>query len=199
MGGFVRAYHPPGGSNKPEHFRWKKSIGRLPGGRDLDKTVFMRLIIRIGIFLALIALGWSGWWVFGRTPLDQVLAAQAKFIAAVEDRDFDEVKSMLTDDYADDYGHNRDSAVEDVEQALGGFITLTITQEIVKTQVVPDLAMVKAKMRMEGKGLSAINGLVVAHVNQIQEPWDFHWHKKGRWPWDWKIVQIHNNELHIPQ
>jgi hypothetical protein len=40
---------------------------------------------------------------------------------------------------------------------------------------------------------------VISQVNSIEQPWFFHWHKKGRWPWDWKVVQIHNDGLHVPQ
>jgi hypothetical protein len=42
----------------------------------------------------------------------------AAFLTALEERDWGNVKSMLTDDYLDDYGHDRDSAVEDAKQAL---------------------------------------------------------------------------------
>ena len=153
-------------------------------------------LIIVGLLLALLA--WFGWWAFGRSPRDQVLARQAAFIAAVEDRDWDEVKSMLTDDYADDYGHDRESAVDDASTALGGFIMLTVKTELLQVQATPNLAMVKLKIQMEGKGLG-ISEVVAAQVNNLTTPWFFHWHKKGRWPWDWKIVQIHNDELRMPQ
>lgn len=158
----------------------------------------MRALLYILAGLLLVIACWFGWWALGRSPEQQVLARQTAFLAAVEDRDWDEVKSMLTDDYMDDYGHDRDSAVEDASQVLGGFIMLTVKSEVVFKQVVPDLAMLKVKIQMEGKGLG-ISDVVAAHVNNMTQPWFFHWHKKGRWPWDWKIVQIHNDELRVPQ
>lgn len=158
----------------------------------------MRALLYILAGLLLVIACWFGWWALGRSPEQQVLARQTAFLAAVEDRDWDEVKSMLTDDYMDDYGHDRDSAVEDASQVLGGFIMLTVKSEVVFKQVVPDLAMLKVKIQMEGKGLG-ISDVVAAQVNNMTQPWFFHWHKKGRWPWDWKIVQIHNDELRVPQ
>ena len=104
---------------------------------------------------------------------------------------------MLTDDYMDDYGHDRESAVEDASQVLGGFIVLTVKSEVVFKQVVPDLAMLKVKIQMEGKGLG-LSEVVMGQVNNMTLPWFFHWHKKGPWPWDWKIVQIHHDELRVP-
>jgi hypothetical protein len=157
----------------------------------------MRPLYLIIIAVVLILLAWFGWWSFGRTPEQQVLARQMAFIAALEDRDWSEVKGMLTDDYMDDYGHDRNSAVDDAQTALGSFLTLTVKPEVVFKQILPDLAMLKVKIQMEGKGLGA-SDYVVGYVNNLTQPWFFHWHKKGRWPWDWKIVQIHNDELRIP-
>lgn len=157
-----------------------------------------RIVLALVGIVTLGLLGWMSHWVWGRAPEAQILAAQADFLSAVESRDWAEVKAFLTDDYADDFGHDRDSAVEDAEQFLGSFIFLTVTPEIVQVQAVKDVGMdvgmVRAKIRMEGNGLGASN-LVVARVNDMQSPWFFHWHKKGPWPWDWKIVQIHNDEL----
>jgi len=157
-----------------------------------------RIYILIGSAALLIFLGWFGWWAFGRTPEEQIRARQTAFLLAVEERDWGDVKAMLTDDYKDDYGQDRDSAVENARQVLGGFFSLTIKPEIVQLQAVPDVAMVKMKIRAEGKG-AGFSDMVLSQVNSIQEPWFFHWHKKGRWPWDWRIVQIHNDGLHIPQ
>ena len=154
--------------------------------------------ILIFVVLLLIGLGWFGWWAFGRSPQDQLMARQAAFLLAIEERDWDDVKAMLTDDYMDDYGHDRDSAVEDARQVLGGFLALTIKPQIVQMQAVPDLGIVKIKLRIEGKGLG-FSDAVISQVNSIEQPWFLHWHKKGRWPWDWKVVQIHNDGLHVPQ
>ncbi len=158
----------------------------------------LRSFLVIGGVILLISLSWFGWWTLGRSPEEQLRDRQKAFLLALEERDWSEVKGMLTDDYADDFGHDRDSAVEDARQALGSFLSLTIKPEIVLIQVLPDLAMVKMKIRVEGKGLG-VSDVVVAQVNSIEEPWFFHWHKKGRWPWDWRIVQIHNDGLHVPQ
>lgn len=160
----------------------------------------MRRIHLVLLFVVtlLIGLGWFGWWAFGRSPQDQLMARQTAFLLAVEERDWDDVKAMLTDDYMDDYGHDRDTAVEDARQVLGGFLALTIKPQIVQMQAVPDLGMVKIKLRIEGKGLG-FSDAVISQVNSIEQPWFFHWHKKGRWPWDWKVVQIHNDGLHVPQ
>jgi hypothetical protein len=157
----------------------------------------MRRILFILIpAVLLLSLGRFGWWAFARTPEEQLRSRQQAFLEAVESRDWDEVRAMLTDDYMDDYGHDRDSAVEAARQALSAFFSLTVKPQVVQLQALPDLAMMKMQIRIEGRG-AGFSEAVISQVNSIEDPWFFHWQKKGRWPWDWRIVQIHNDGLHI--
>ncbi len=151
------------------------------------------ILLATGIVL-LCSGGGAWWWLFSRSPQEQVLARQSAFLTAVEERDWEKVRSMLTDDYMDDYGHDRDSAVEDASLVLRSFFQLSLSPQLIKVQAVPDLGMVVMKIRMEGRG-AGLSESIEAQVNGLQEPWFFHWHKKGRWPWDWRIVQIHNDGL----
>jgi hypothetical protein len=159
-----------------------------------------RILLGVLIAAVLIGGGWFTWWCFGRSPSDQVMAAQVKFLHCIEKRDFDGMQAMLTDDYSDDYGHDRDSVIDSAKQVLAGFYTLTLKTEVIKLQAVPPsgvggaLGMVQMKIKAEGNG-AGFSQIVLARANQITEPWFFHWHKKGRWPWDWKLVQIHNNQV----
>lgn len=151
----------------------------------------------VWLLLALLLLGgagWFTWWSFGRSPQAQVTAAQRKFLHAIEKRDWDRVKAMLSDDYADDYGFNRDTAVATAQKLLGGFYSLTLRAEPVKLQAVPDLGMMVMRIQLEGTG-AGLSQLVASRVNRVGEPWFFHWHKKGRWPWSWKVVQVHNDDV----
>ena len=149
----------------------------------------------LGLLVALVLwLGWTAVGVFGRSFEEQVLDAQEKLIRAVERRDWEAVKGMLTMDYMDEAGHDRESAVEDGRQALAHFFSLTITHEVTKVQAVKDVGMVQCRIKLEGKG-AGYSEVVMSTVNGMREPWVFHWHKKGRWPWDGKAVQVHHDEL----
>lgn len=157
------------------------------------------MLTRRNLISGLVAAGvlWLGWTlagVFGRSYERQVLDAQEKLIRAVERRDWEVVKGMLTPDYMDEAGHDRESAVEDGRQALAHFFSLTIRHEVTKAQAVKDLGMVHCRIKLEGKG-AGYSEVVMSTVNGMKEPWVFHWHKKGRWPWDWKAVQVHHDEL----
>lgn len=155
----------------------------------------MRRFRYLFLVLALAVMAYAGWWVFGRSLNQQILAAQAKFIEAVEDRDWKEVQSMLTDDYMDEAGHDRNTVMEDADRIFGSFITLTLHTEVVDLRAAMNQGTLKMNIKLEGQGLG-LSQVVVARANEMQGPWLFHWHHKGRWPWDWKIVQIHHNALY---
>lgn len=146
---------------------------------------------------ALIAVAWLGWWLFGTPAEKQMLAAQDKFFAAVEDRDWKEVQSMLAASYTDAFGHTRENAVGDAQQALGHFLSLTLQTSVMHSQAQDRTGESAVTIHMEGNGLG-FSQMVLSHVNSMKEPWHFQWQKEGPWPWSWKILRIHHNELSIP-
>ena len=54
--------------------------------------------------------------------------------------------------------------------------------------------MVTTMIRLEGNGVG-YSQMIAGHVNQFTEPWVFHWSNPGRWPWDWQVNMIHNDQL----
>lgn len=153
-----------------------------------------RLIIRSLLTLVLIAALWFAWWVFGRSPEAQVRAAQAKLIQAVEERDWDEVQEFLAENYTDAYSHTRESAIQDAKKYLGGFFTLTLKTDQATVRAAKRQGMVSMMIRLEGNG-AGYSQLVLGHVNQLTEPWIFHWNNPGPWPWDWQVNLIHNDQV----
>lgn len=155
----------------------------------------MRRVFLFSLVFALMAMVYAGWWVFGRSMNQEILSAQSKFIAAIEDRDWTEAQSMLTDDYMDEAGHDRNTVIDDAKRIFDGFLTLTIKTEVIDLRSAVNQATLKANVKLKGYG-GGLSQLVVTQANSMQGPWLFHWHKKGRWPWDWKIVQIHHNAVY---
>ena len=154
----------------------------------------LRLIIRSILALVLIVGLWFAWWVFGRSPEAQVRAAQAKLIEAVEERDWDDVKELLADNYTDAYSHTRESAIQDGKKYLSGFYTLTVKTDQTAVRAAKGQGMVSMMIRLEGNG-AGYSQMVLGHVNQLTEPWVFHWSNPGRWPWNWQVNMIHNDQL----
>lgn len=153
-----------------------------------------KIILRTFLVLVLIEGLWLAWWVFGRSPEAQVRAAQANLIQAVEERDWKALERLMAANYTDAYGHNRDSAIEDGRKYLSGFFTLSLKTDKITIQAAKGQGMVTTMIRLEGNGVG-YSQAILGHVNQMTEPWIFHWSNPGRWPWEWQVNLIHNDQL----
>lgn len=153
------------------------------------KNWFLALLVMLALWL-----GWKTVVLFARSQERQVLDAQEKLIRAVERRDWEAVKAMLTRDYSDEAGYDRETAVDDGRQALAHFFTLTIAQQVVENRTVDGRAELRAMLRLDGNG-AGFSQTVVSTVNGMTTPWVFHWRKEGAWPWSWRVSCIHHEEL----
>lgn len=150
-------------------------------------------VILLGFLLAALML-WLVWILFVQAPSAQLEKAQAELIAAVESRDWDEVKEWLAADYADESGFDREQAARAGAEALRGFISLTVEAETVSLTAGPEEGTVSQRIRIDGNG-AGFSESVKSAVNGLDEPWVFEWRKRGRWPWDWRVIRIGNEEL----
>lgn len=153
-----------------------------------------RIILRCLLVLSLIEGVYLAWWIFGRSAEAQVRAAQANLIEAVEDRDWKGLEKLLAPDYTDAYGHNRDSAIQDGRKYLSGFFTLVVKTDKTTIRAAKGQGMVTTMIQLQGNGVG-YSQAILGHVNQFTEPWIFHWSNPGRWPWEWRVNMIHNDQL----
>jgi hypothetical protein len=106
-------------------------------------------------------------------PERQLLLHQAHLRSAVERHDWAKIRIMVDPDYADRWGHTRDTGIEEARQALG-----TVTE----------------RWKIDGTG-TEFAPMVQERVNALQTPFVFTW-KHGSWkPWDWTLVRVDNAEL----
>jgi hypothetical protein len=156
----------------------------------MDRRRILRLIFQVVLFVATL----NGAFYFLRSPETQVRAAQMDFSKAIEERDWDEVREFLAENYTDAYGHTRESAIQDGKKYLSGFYTLTLMTEQPTVRAAKGQGMVSMKIGLSGNGIG-YSQLVLGHVNQLTEPWTFHWSNPGRWPWNWQVNMIHHDQV----
>lgn len=152
------------------------------------------ILIRSLLALLLVAGLWMAWWIFGRSPEAQVRAAQASLIKAIENRDWSKLEKLLAPNYTDAYGNNHETAIKEGRKYLSTFFTLTLKTDQTTVRAAKGQGMVSMMIRLEGNGVG-FSQMIVGHVNQFTEPWVFHWSNPGRWPWDWQVNMIHNDQL----
>ncbi len=149
------------------------------------------IIAAIVALLLVVIAGWAVWFLFFQSPAEQLGRAQAKLLHAVEKRDWKTIRAMLADEYLDDFGNDRAAAVQTGQDVLSGYFLLSLKTETTFQKGTNEIGIVKLKIKIEGNG-NPVSQMVTDRVNRTKEPWVFHWLKKGRWPWDWKLVQIQN-------
>jgi hypothetical protein len=137
---------------------------------------------------------WSLWWAidtFAASEKTQMLRQQAAFLHALEDRKWSAIDAMICNDYEDDFQQDAAMVRQNLRELLRGFFFLSIKSTTEQVMVVKGAGFVEQKIKLEGNG-AGISSLVVSRANAMTTPWIFHWHKRGRWPWSWELVQIHN-------
>jgi hypothetical protein len=120
----------------------------------------------------------------------------AHLLKAAGKRDWTKVAAFLDDSYADQWGHDKSSALDDARQALAQFFSLTITGRELAADANLKRASVSTRLRFDGSG-TAIAQEVARRVNSLQSPFTFEWRRKSWKPWDWKLVRVDNAELQI--
>lgn len=146
-----------------------------------------------GIVVAVLMAGWVVH-TFAAGEQTQMLRVQARFIQALEKKKWSTVDAMICKDYADEWGQGPAEVKATMRELLGGFIFLSLDHQLATATTASGLGYVKARIKVEGTG-GGLSSMVVTAANGVKEPWVFHWHKRGRWPWSWELVQIHNDDL----
>jgi len=129
-------------------------------------------------------------------PERQLLLHQAHFRAAVENRDWSRVESLMDPTYADRWGYTRETGVQEARQWMGQFFALTITAEPVADQLTPGGGTVTERWKIDGTGTDAAL-LVEQYVNQVQTPFLFQWRHNSWKPWDWSLLRVDNPGMNL--
>lgn len=126
----------------------------------------------------------------------QVERAFARFIHAAENRDWKKVKSLMAEDYRDQWDLDRDKAVSLAAEAFQQFLVLEIVVESSSAQRQGREASVEAKLRLAGRA-TAVGEMVLQRANSLENDFRFAWQQKSWKPWDWKLVSVSQNEIEI--
>lgn len=148
----------------------------------------------VAALLLLLAAGSGVRFLFFQSPDEQIQRAQMKLLRAVEKRDWGALRAITAEEYADDFGLDRETALKTAQDLLSGYFTLTLKTETTWLRGTKESGVVKVKIKIEGNG-TPVSQMVTTRVNSTKEPWVFHWLKKGRWPWNWKLVQVQNEHV----
>lgn len=128
--------------------------------------------------------------------------AHQRFLSYVEDKRWSKSHAMVSADYSDRWGFDRDD-ISLALQDLGSAFTFWL--EIRWTPVAPpgtgaeDGAIALAgTVRVEGQG-GPLGNIVSPHINgYASEPFTFRWRREGLLPWGWRLLSISHPSATVP-
>lgn len=135
----------------------------------------------------------------GVTAESQVRHRAEGFRRALADGRSAKAWNMVSPDYRDQWTMDRDqigSALRDVSRQ---FLTLRLEWTEARYDRTPDGAIaLTTTPRLDGKPLTPIGEMMLSTARRLDQPFTFHWKKEGWWPWTWRLVNITNPSLEIP-
>ncbi len=137
--------------------------------------------------LALAAAGTlAGWLLQPDRRLDR---AWDGFLEGFATRRAAAVRAHLAEDYADRWGHDRESIGDELRMAFFHLETLQVTATRVRRSRAGDDARIEAVIRAEATG-SAFAIDSVGLFNRLEAPFSIEWRRDAGFPWAWRVVRI---------
>ena len=136
------------------------------------------------------------WSVVEFSPSRQLDRAFTRLIDAVEARNWKKVKSLMADDYRDQWGLDRDQAVSLAAEAFQHFLVLDLVVESSQLSREGREGEVAARLKIEGRA-TAVGDMVMQRANSLEHDFRFAWRQKSWKPWDWKLVSASQEEIEI--
>jgi hypothetical protein len=144
---------------------------------------------------ALLALALYCTWLW--QPARQVQRHTATFLKAVERRKWDKVATLMADDYADRWEHDKGFVLHNAPPVFRQFVTLEIQNDPSLPEEVGKEGTSYTIVRISGQG-SPIAQYVTEKVNVLRSPFFFTWRRASWKPWDWQLTRLEQSELEIP-
>jgi hypothetical protein len=131
-------------------------------------------------------------------PGRQLRLHQANLLRAIEKRDWERVATFFDEDYSDRWGHDKASVIERAREVFRQFLFVKIRHSIATIDYASDSASLAASVRLEGSG-GPLAQFAEERVAALREPFVFRWSKRSWKPWDWKLREVNQSELEIPE
>ena len=145
---------------------------------------------------ASLLLAWVIFLIWLWRPEQQVRLHQRDLFAALEDRDWDEIRSLMSDNYSDRWRHDKEFVLREAREVFRQFIVLEVTGEITDIGMEDGAADVTSTLTMRGRG-GPVAEFAMTRVNALRRPWEFRWERRSWKPWDWALVHVNHPDLDI--
>jgi hypothetical protein len=145
------------------------------------------LALLIGLFLI---------WLW--QPERQVSRHSENFLRTIEKRNWTGVADFIATDYQDQWGDDRTRVLERMREVFRYLRRVRIDPNNAAVRVDSQRGYWNAKIVIDGDP-GEVMALVKERVNSLARPFELEWRRQSAKPWDWKLGQVSNASLEIPE
>jgi hypothetical protein len=158
----------------------------------------MRPAFRNGIYAGALVAVIVGTYLFQLWQPDRQVHLHSVHLAtALEQKDWDDVSGFFARDYADQWGHERETVLMRLQQVLHYARNLRIDAQQTITSAANGEGRWIARIRIEADD-NEVSAFIKERVNVLEEPFELHWRRQSWKPWDWQLVRVSNPALELP-
>ena len=143
--------------------------------------------------LVVVAFLWSLW-----QPERQVTKHTENFLLSVERKNWRRFNSFIHENYADQWGQDRETITSHSQEAFKHFFDARITAQQPVVEAAETTGRYTAVIRVDGTG-TPVAQLVKERANLLNTPFVFHWKRTGWQPWKWQLTMVENENFEMPQ
>lgn len=130
-------------------------------------------------------------------PERQVRRHTENLFCSMEQKNWRWMAELVSNDYHDQWGHDRELMLERVRFAFSFLRAVKIEHSSAAVRIDNSRGKWTGKITI-GAAESAFAGLIQDRVNSVATPFELEWHHISAMPWDWKLVRVANPGLEIP-
>ena len=135
------------------------------------------------------------WWA---QPERQVRRAQGRFFSTVENRNFEAMSLLITEDYRDRWQQDKAIVTRGCREVFSQFMMLTIERADSRIERRGDSWELREKVTMKGLG-GPLAMYARDEVNRLREPFAMTWRRRSWKPWDWELIAVDHPTLELPR
>ena len=127
-------------------------------------------------------------------PDHQVQLHTAHLLQKIERRDWSGIESAVSQDYADNWGDDRERLLARMREVL------RFTRKMKIHCIAPIVSAEGRKgswigrIEIEGDN-SEVMAEIMQRINSLSAPFELQWTRQSAKFWDWKLTRVHNREL----
>jgi hypothetical protein len=131
-------------------------------------------------------------------PARQVRRHSDNFLHALEKKDWASFAGFVAEDYHDQWRNDRAQLLKRTHEMFRYVRTVRFIAVGSEADVSGTAGRWRSRIQVEGDA-GELTTLIKDRVNCLSTPFELEWRRGSARPWDWKLVQVTNPELSIPE